>query len=59
MQKEGKDVSRVNLHSHAVDPEAIPSSNPDHDEAVLARFGKRQQLRVSVSFVVDAQRNGG
>ncbi|MCJ1391115.1 hypothetical protein MMC18_003977 [Xylographa bjoerkii] len=29
----------------AVDPEVIPSSDPDNDEAVLARFGKRQQLR--------------
>jgi hypothetical protein len=45
---ESKGVSQMKMRSAAVDPEIVPTSDPNNDELVLARFGKKQQLRVSV-----------
>jgi len=58
MQDEGKHAVRVNIQHPIADPESIANSNPDHDEAVLARFGKRQQLRVSISSTLDLSKVG-
>ena len=38
----------VDIEAPGRGPEEIPDSNQGYDEVVLARFGKRQQLRVSI-----------
>ena len=50
LQSGGKSPARVDIHHPVADPESIGNNIPDHDEAVLARFGKRQQLRVSITL---------